>query len=63
MSKQNFTIIIEPNEYGGYISRCFELPGCYNQGETVDETILSMREAIELTIEDMKAHNENKFFC
>ena len=34
------------------------LPGCYSQGETREETIANIREAIALHIESMIAHGE-----
>ena len=34
------------------------LPGCITYGETVDEAILMAKEAIELYIESLVAHNE-----
>lgn len=37
---------------GGYVARCLELPGALTQGETEEEAIASIREAI-LTILDM----------
>jgi predicted RNase H-like HicB family nuclease len=33
-------------------------PGCYSQGETVEEALANAREAIELTIEGMLASGE-----
>jgi len=33
-------------------------PGCYSQGDTVDQALANAREAIELTIEDMKEQGE-----
>jgi predicted RNase H-like HicB family nuclease len=38
--------------------QCPTLPGCYSQGETVEESLANIREAIELTIEDLEASGE-----
>ena len=46
----------EPDETGGYVATCPSLPGCYNQGATVDGALDNIREAIELCLEDMQAH-------
>jgi len=46
-------VILIPDETGGYVVEVPSLPGCYSQGETVDEAIENIREAIELHIEDM----------
>jgi predicted RNase H-like HicB family nuclease len=53
-SKLHRQVIITPDEAGGYIASCPSLPGCHSQGETIDETIANIREAIELTIEVLK---------
>jgi predicted RNase H-like HicB family nuclease len=33
-------------------------PGCYSQGDTVEDALTNAREAITLTIEDMQASGE-----
>lgn len=50
--KAEFTAIIEPAEEGGYWAICPEVPGANGQGETIEETKLSLKEAIELIFED-----------
>ncbi len=44
-------VMIEADERGGYVVSCPSLPGCYSQGETIDEALANIREAIELYIE------------
>ncbi len=44
-------VIIEADESGGYVVSCPSLPGCYSQGETIDDALANIREAIELYIE------------
>jgi predicted RNase H-like HicB family nuclease len=51
-------VILIPDETGGYVVEVPSLPGCYSQGETVDEALENIREAIELHIEDMIAAGE-----
>lgn len=53
--KAEFTTIIEPAPEGGYWAICPEVPGANGQGETVEEAKNSLREAIELILEDRKA--------
>ncbi len=36
----------------GYWAECPELQGCYTQGDTYEETVQNLREAITLHIED-----------
>lgn len=50
--KAEFTAIIEPADEGGYWAICPEVPGANGQGETIEETKLSLKEAIELIFED-----------
>jgi len=59
MTNYDFKVVLEPDaESGGYVVKCPSLPGCYSQGETIDEALANIKEAIELCLEDMKAHNE-----
>ena len=39
--------IIHQAEEGGFWSEVPALPGCYSQGETIDETLRNTKEAIE----------------
>lgn len=50
--KAEFTAIIEPAEEGGYWAICPEVPGANGQGETIEETKLSLKNAIELIFAD-----------
>jgi predicted RNase H-like HicB family nuclease len=34
------------------------LPGCYSQGETIEEALENIREAIALCLEDMESEGE-----
>ena len=49
--EQKFHVIIEQDEDGGYIGKVPELQGCLSQGDTLDELMDNMREAIELCLE------------
>ncbi|MBE9501450.1 MAG: type II toxin-antitoxin system HicB family antitoxin [Chloroflexi bacterium] len=53
-----YTVILVPEEEGGYSVEVPALPGCYTQGETREEAIAIVKEAIELYLESCKAHNE-----
>jgi len=53
--KAEFTAIIEKAPEGGYWAICPEVPGANGQGETVEEAKNSLREAIELILEDRRA--------
>ena len=42
-----YTILVHQAEEGGFWSEVPVLPGCYSQGETIDETLHNAKEAIE----------------
>ena len=46
-----FHVIIEKDEDGGYIGKVPELQGCLSQGDTLDELMKNIKEAIELCLE------------
>ena len=59
MGVYDFKVMIEPDEEsGGYVITCPSLPGCYSQGDTIDDAIVNIKEAILLCLEDMQANNE-----
>ena len=43
---RRYTVVIEKDEEGWYVSEVVELPGCHTQGKTVDELIERTKEAI-----------------
>jgi predicted RNase H-like HicB family nuclease len=46
-----FQVVLEPSEGGGYTVLVPELPGCISEGDTADEALKNIREAIELYLE------------
>lgn len=50
-----FKVVIEEAAEGGYIAKCPSIPGCHTQGETMDEAIRNIKEAIILCLETMGA--------
>ena len=46
-------VILIPDETGGYVVEVPSLPGCYSQGETEEEALANIREAIALHIESL----------
>jgi predicted RNase H-like HicB family nuclease len=56
MRAYDFKVLLEPDEEaGGYVVSCPALPGCYSQGDTIDEALENIEEAILLCLEDMMA--------
>ena len=45
------TVVLEPQEEGGFTIYVPSLPGCISQGETKDEALKNIKEAIELYLE------------
>ena len=52
--KSEFTAIIEEAPEGGFWAICPEIPGANGQGESIEEAKGSLREAIELILEDRR---------
>lgn len=53
----NYTVIFEEEE-GGYHAFCPLFKGCHSQGDTFEEAIANITEAIELYIESLMAYNQ-----
>jgi predicted RNase H-like HicB family nuclease len=52
-------VVLHPEKEGGYSVAVPALPGCYSQGETVEEAMANIREAAEGMLE---ALNERQPF-
>jgi predicted RNase H-like HicB family nuclease len=55
-------IYLEKSEEGGYTVTVPSLPGCISEGDTKEEAIKNIKEAIELYLEpneEISAHNPN----
>jgi len=49
-----FRVILEPSEEGGYTVIVPCLPGCVSEGNTREEALKNVREAIELYLEPVE---------
>lgn len=49
-----YTVILEQEPDGGYTISVPALPGCVTQGDTREEALANIREAIEVYIEDCR---------
>ena len=56
--RRRYTVILEPDEEGGYHAFCPMLPGCHSEGETVKEALRNVQETAELYVESLVAHGE-----
>lgn len=55
---REYTIILHPDESGGYWTEVPALPGCMSQGDTVEEAIEMTKDAIALWLESMLDRGE-----
>ena len=55
----NYKILLKKEPEGGYTVFVPSLPGCITYGETIDESIINAKEAIELYIKSLKSHGED----
>jgi len=46
-----FTVVLSPEADGGYSVVCPAVPGCVSQGDSLDEALANIREAILLCLE------------
>ena len=47
-------VVLEPSEEGGYTVTVPSLPGCISQGDTKEDALKNIREAIELYLEPVE---------
>ena len=47
-------VVLEASEEGGYTVYVPSLPGCISEGETEEEALVNIREAIELYLEPVE---------
>ncbi len=57
MKRYNFSVVIEYDK-DGYVASCPELQGCYSQGETYEEALKNIKDAIRLHAEDRLSDKE-----
>lgn len=51
MTNYRFSVIVEKDN-DGYFAFCSEMQGCYTQGDTYEEVIANIKDAIQLHVED-----------
>ena len=55
---RKYRVILELNELGGYTITVPLLPGCISEGDTREEALSNIKEAMELYIESLQADGE-----
>lgn len=56
----NFRVLIEQDENGVFVASVPALPGCHTQGDSYEESLKNIKEAIELCLEVAKKDNSYK---
>jgi predicted RNase H-like HicB family nuclease len=49
-----FKVVLEPSEEGGFTVYVPSLPGCISEGDTEEEALTNIQEAIELYLESVE---------
>ena len=57
MKNYRFSVVIEKDE-DGYFAFCPNLQGCYTQGDSYEEVLENVKDAIRLHVEDRIKRNE-----
>ncbi|HEY1243491.1 MAG TPA: type II toxin-antitoxin system HicB family antitoxin [Hyphomicrobiaceae bacterium] len=57
-AKLEYTVVIEPlsrEDGGGFLATVPDLPGCISDGETPEEALASVKDAVDAWIEEARA--------
>lgn len=58
MKSYQFTVVLEQDEDGRFVAICPCLPGCYTEGESQDEAMSMIEDAIRLHVEERLSRGE-----
>ncbi|MDD5147648.1 MAG: type II toxin-antitoxin system HicB family antitoxin [Candidatus Daviesbacteria bacterium] len=53
-----YTVIFEPAEEGGYVVSVPALPGCFTEGDTLEEAMEMIKDAISAYVASLGKHHE-----
>ena len=56
---REYDVVIEQDENKVYVAHVPELPGCHTEGDTLEEVMENIKEAVELYLEYTKEKVEN----
>ncbi len=54
-----YSVVVHEAEEGGFWVEVPALPGCYSQGESLEETLKNVREAISLYLEVIRDEGQD----
>lgn len=55
-----FDVVIVEDESGGYLAFVPDLPGCHTQGDTLQELMDNVKEAVELYLETLSEEEKEE---
>jgi predicted RNase H-like HicB family nuclease len=53
-----YRVLLEQDEDGVFVAEVPSLPGCISQGATRAKALKNIKEAVEVYLESLQAHNE-----
>jgi antitoxin HicB len=59
MKTQVYTVIYEADLEGGFVVSVPALPGCYSQGDTLEDAEVNITEAITVYLESLKEEHKD----
>jgi len=60
MVTQTYHILLKLKGKEGFVVRCLELPGCLSEGQTKEEALKNIHDAIRLYLDDIKKEVKRK---
>ncbi len=58
MTAMKFVVVLEKDEDGYIVAECPSLPGCLSQGQTREEALENIKEAITGYLTSLRKHGE-----
>lgn len=58
-TSMKFTVVLEAAKEGGFVATCVEVPGAISQGQTEQETLDNVTDAIQSILE-LRRHDARK---
>lgn len=55
---KEYEVFLEEAEEGGYVVTCPALPGCISEGETKEEALENIKDAIQGYLEALRRHGD-----
>lgn len=55
-----FPVVVHSDEAGGYWVECPVFEGCYSQGETIEQALTNIQEAIQLCLDEYSTKQLNR---